>query len=100
MHELLPHIPQQLTHILGNLIYFIPELYLVALFMVVIVTDLIFGATSAKLCRLVALAGMVIVAFKDINQFALVGGRVEFLFSGMLLNNAASILFRLVIDCA
>lgn len=99
MHELLPYIPQQLTNILGDISYFIPELYLVALFMVVIITDLIFGATSAKICRLVALAGMVIVAFKDINQFALVGTDVKFLFSGMLLHNTTSILFRLVIDC-
>lgn len=99
MHELLPHIPQQLTHILGNLSYFIPELYLVALFMVVIVTDLIFGATSAKLCRMVALAGMVIVAFKDVEQLPLIGERVEFLFNGMLLHNAASVWFRLIIDC-
>jgi NADH-quinone oxidoreductase subunit N len=100
MHELLPHIPQQLTHILGDLSYFIPELYLAALFLIVIITDLLFGSASNKVCRMVACAGMIIVVFKDWEQLPLIGTNVEFLFSGMLLHNTASILFRLIIDCA
>jgi NADH-quinone oxidoreductase subunit N len=98
MHQLLPYIPQQLTHILGDLGFFIPELYLAILFLVVLATDLIFGKNSERLCRTVAYAGMVLILFKDLQQVALVLNEPRFLFSGMLLLNYKVIAFKFIID--
>jgi hypothetical protein len=43
------------------------------LFILVLVTDLLFGRNSEKLCRIVACAGMVLVITKDIAQLPLIG---------------------------
>jgi NADH-quinone oxidoreductase subunit N len=56
MKDLLPHITAQLNDVLGSIPYFMPEFYLTALFIVVLVTDLLFGKNSTKLCRAVAIA--------------------------------------------
>ncbi|TSD67555.1 NADH-quinone oxidoreductase subunit N [Inquilinus sp. KBS0705] len=98
MKDLFPNIPSQLNDVLGSLPYFVPELYLTALFIVVLVTDLLFGKNSAKLCRTVAYAGMAIVMFKDIEQLPLVGGNANFLFNGMLLLHKTAIVFKFIID--
>ena len=98
MHELLPNITGQLTNILGSVKYFMPEIYLAALFIIVLVTDLLFGRNSEKLCRIVACAGMVLVIVQDIEQVLVVKDQVGFLFSGMLLKNHTSLIFRLIID--
>lgn len=100
MHELLPYINQQLTGILGDIKYFIPEIYLSLLFIVVLVTDLLFGRNSEKLCRIVACAGIVLVITKDIAQLPLIGDRLQLLFSGMLLQSHTSLIFRLIIDAS
>jgi NADH-quinone oxidoreductase subunit N len=100
MHELLPNISTQLTGILGDIKYYIPELYLAALFIIVLVTDLLFGHNSEKLCRIVACAGMVLIIGTDLQQLPLMGNQLTFLFSGMLLHNHTSIIFRLIIDCS
>jgi NADH-quinone oxidoreductase subunit N len=100
MHDLIPNINQQLTGILGDIKYFIPEIYLAALFILVLVTDLLFGRNSEKLCRVVAGVGMVLIIGTDLQQLPLIGDQLSFLFSGMLLHNHTSIIFRLVIDCS
>ncbi len=98
MHDLLPYIPQQLTHILDDLGFFMPELHLAILFLLVLVTDLIFGKNSEKLCRIIAVAGMLFIIFKDLQQVALVLKDPRFLFSGMLLLNYKVIAFKFIID--
>ncbi|RZA03377.1 MAG: hypothetical protein EOP47_03475, partial [Sphingobacteriaceae bacterium] len=98
MHQLLPYIPQQLTKILGDLGFFMPEVYLAFLFLLVLATDLIFGKNSEKLCRTVAYAGMVVILFKDLQQVALILKEPRFLFSGMLLLNYKIIAFKFIID--
>jgi NADH-quinone oxidoreductase subunit N len=98
MHELLPDIPGQLTRILDDIHYFIPEIYLALLFVVVLVTDLLFGRNSEKLCRIVACAGMLLVIVTDMTQLLIVKDQFRFLFSGMLLQNHTSLIFRLIID--
>lgn len=100
MHQLLPYISDQLSNILGDIRFFIPEIYLSALFIVVLVTDLLFGHNSEKLCRIVACAGMVIVIGKDAQQLQLLNNGVGFLFSGMLLHTHVSVIFRIIIDSA
>ncbi len=99
MHdELLPNIHLQLTSILGDVHYFMPEIYLSALFVVVLVTDLLFGRNSEKLCRIVACAGIVLVMVNDIAQLLIIKDQLRFLFSGMLLQNHTSLIFRIIID--
>jgi NADH-quinone oxidoreductase subunit N len=100
MHDLIPNINQQLTGIMGDIQYFIPELYLAALFILVLVTDLLFGRNSEKLCRIVAAVGMILIIGTDLQQLPLIGDQLNFLFSGMLLHNHTSIIFRLIIDCS
>jgi NADH-quinone oxidoreductase subunit N len=100
MHELIPYIQQQLTGILGDVKYFIPEIYLSLLFIVVLVTDLLFGRNSERLCRIVACAGLVLVIFQGITQLLLVKEAGHLLFGNMLLHTHTSIVFRLIIDGA
>ncbi|MDB5155540.1 MAG: hypothetical protein JWR50_247 [Mucilaginibacter sp.] len=98
MHELIPNISQQLTGILGDIKYFNPEIYLSLLFIVVLITDLLFGRNSERLCRIVAAAGMLVIIAKDIIQLPLVEQQGRLLFEGMLLHTHISIIFRLIID--
>lgn len=100
MNDLLPAIPQQLTQVLSDIGYFLPELYLSGLFIIVLLADLVFGKNSARYCRAIALAGIIIILFKDYEQYQLLlkanGG--QFLFSGMLLLHAKAVSFKMVID--
>ncbi len=98
MHELIPYINVQLTGILNDVHYFMPEIYLSALFIVVLVTDLLFGRNSEKLCRIIACAGMAIVVLMDWKLLLETKDQVNFLFEGMLLQNHTSLVFRLIID--
>ncbi|MDN5285110.1 MAG: nuoN [Mucilaginibacter sp.] len=98
MHDLLPHISESLSNVLGSIIYFMPEVYLGLLFIVVLITDLIFGKRSTKLCRIVASAGLVLVMFKDLQQVALILDGPHLIFSNMLLLSRSGIFFKLIID--
>lgn len=103
MHELLPHIPEQLKNIRESLAFFMPELYLTGLFVLVFVTDLIYGNNAAKMCRTVAIVGSLIILYFDLCQLPLVLGdgthdNSRYLFSGMLYLNFGSITFKLIID--
>jgi NADH-quinone oxidoreductase subunit N len=98
MKDLLPYIPGHLTNALGSITYFMPEVYLTMLFVLVLVTDLLFGKNSAKLCRAVATGGILLVIFKDLQQFQMVINGSHYLFSNMLVLNRTAILFKLIID--
>jgi NADH-quinone oxidoreductase subunit N len=98
MHDLLPHISGQLSNVFGSIAYFMPEIYLSLLFIIVLVTDLIFGKNSTKLCRIVACAGLLLVMFKDLQQVALILDGAHFIFSNMLLLSRSGIFFKLIID--
>jgi NADH-quinone oxidoreductase subunit N len=54
MHDLLPLLPVAIDNIRASLPFFMPEIYLAILFIVVLVTDLLFGRNSETLCRHVA----------------------------------------------
>jgi len=102
MHDLLPLLPGNIDDVLNGIPYFMPEIYLSILFLVVLVTDLIFGRDSERLCRIIACAGLLLVARNDYQQINLLlfSGQVNgrFLFSGMLLLTHTAISFKLVID--
>jgi NADH-quinone oxidoreductase subunit N len=102
MHDLLPLLPGNIDDVLNSIPYFMPEFYLSILFLVVLATDLIFGRDSEKLCRIIACAGLLLVARNDYRQIELLlfsgQGNGHFLFSGMLLLTHTTISFKLVID--
>ena len=102
MHDLLPFLHGDLTNILASLPYFVPEIYLGALFVTLLVTDLLFGRNSEKLCRIVACAGILLVVQRDYQQIHLLltteKGNGHFFFSDMLYLTGTAINFKLVID--
>lgn len=98
MNDLLPFLPGQLNQILESIPYFMPEIYLSVLFVLVLVTDLLFGKNSAWICRILACAGLVLVIYKDLQQLQLLLTGAHFLFSEMLLLHKTSWAFKLMID--
>ena len=102
MHDLLPFLHGDLTNILASLTFLVPEIYLAALFVTVLATDLLFGRNSEKLCRIVACAGILLVVQKDYQQIHLLltteQGNGHFFFSDMLYLTGTDINFKLVID--
>jgi len=102
MHELLPYIPGYLSGIFASVPYFMPEIYLSALFILVFVTDLIIGKDSQKLCKAVACVGMLVILLKDLVQLTFVitnGESVQHLFfNDMLVLTHMAVNFKLIID--
>ncbi|RVT99918.1 NADH-quinone oxidoreductase subunit N [Mucilaginibacter limnophilus] len=100
MHELLPSIQGQLSQILEDIKYFIPEIYFSVLFLVVLLADLLFGKNSAAYCKAIAIAGLVIVLFKDYEQYALLTkkGDVFPILSNMLFLHSQALSFKIIID--
>jgi NADH-quinone oxidoreductase subunit N len=98
MHDLLPHISAQLTNVFGSIPYFMPEIYLTVLFLVVLITDLIFGRRSVKLCKIVACTGLLLVLFKDLQQVALILDGDHVIFGSMLLLRRSAVFFKIIID--
>jgi NADH-quinone oxidoreductase subunit N len=97
MDNLIPHIPAQLDDILKSMPWFVPELGLSILFLIVFLSDLIAGKKVVWLTRGMALAGMVVVLFTTLQQLPLVT-ESHFIFNGMLLLHRTSVCFKLVID--
>lgn len=98
MNDLLPFLPGQLNQIIEGITYFMPEVYLSALFIVVLVTDLLFGKNSSWICRVTACIGLLAVIFKDLEQFKMILAEPHLFFSGMLLLHHTSLIFKLIID--
>jgi len=102
MHDLLPLLPDAINNALSSMPYFMPEFYLAILFILVLVTDLLFGRGSGKLCRIIACAGLLLAAHKDYQQIDLLlftnqpNGHI--FFTGMLLLTHTAISFKLIID--
>ena len=61
MQGLFPSLHQQLNQVFDSLPLFMPEIYLSALLVLVLLTDVLFGRRSGWLCRIIAIAGMVSV---------------------------------------
>src|SRR5260370_4485383 len=98
MNDLLPFLPGQLDQVFDCITYFMPEIYLSVLFVVVLVTDLLFGKNSGWVCRITACIGLVLVILKDLEQFKLLLSGPHFFFNNMLLLHQTSLIFKLVID--
>jgi len=102
MHDLLPSLPGSISNVLESIPYFMPEIYLAILFVVVLVTDLLFGRDSEKLCRIIACGGILLVIHRDFQQSPLLLSVLQanghFFFTEMLLLTRTAINFKLVID--
>ena len=102
MHDLLPFLPESINNVLSSIPYFMPEIYLAILFIVVLVTDLLFGRDALKLCRIIACAGILLVIHRDYQQFDLLLFTAEpnghFFFTQMLLLTPVAINFKFIID--
>ncbi|MES2276835.1 MAG: NADH-quinone oxidoreductase subunit N [Bacteroidota bacterium] len=96
MHQLLPNISQQLDNAISGVTLFMPEIYLGILFLLVLVTGLIYTKNAAGMSRIIAVLGMVFVIARDVLQYRMPGGGT--IFSGMLVLNHTVVLFKLVID--
>lgn len=99
MHDLLPSLHGQLDEVINSLQFFMPEIYLSALFVIVLVTDLLFGRNSGWLCRIVSIAGLGYVLLMGLGQAHFVAGDKGILFfSSMLLLNHTTLILKLLID--
>src|SRR5579859_7771053 len=98
MNDLLPFLPGLLKQVFDGIPLFMPEIYLSALFVVLLVTDLIFGKNSGWICKIIACGGLIIIALKDIEQLKLLLGGSQLFFSNMLLLHDKTVAFKLMID--
>ncbi|MGV8880250.1 MAG: NADH-quinone oxidoreductase subunit N [Sphingobacteriaceae bacterium] len=97
MNELAPHISGLLNNLYQSLKYFLPEIGISMLFIIIIITDLIYGKRYAYICRLISIVGLVIVFLIDIRQFALLEGGSQFLFGNLLLLHHTAVIFKLIL---
>lgn len=98
MNDLLPFLPGQLQQVFDSIPYFMPEICLSVLFIVLLVTDLLFGKNSAWICKIVACGGLILVIFKDLEQFKILLAGPQTFFSNMLLLHDKTVPFKLMID--
>ena len=97
MNNLIPHITPQLNDILQSIRYFVPEVILSGLFILVFVTDLISGKRSLAPTRFIAILGIIIVLFTTLQQLQLVT-EWHTLFNNMLLLQRTVVCFKIVLD--
>jgi NADH-quinone oxidoreductase subunit N len=102
MHHQLPSTSGYLSDIMASLPYFRPEIYLVALFLVIIITDFLFDTDTWKPSRVIAILGILLVAYMDKTQFTLLllndGAKGHFIFNQMLILTQPEVKFKLLID--
>jgi len=103
MHDLLPYIHGSISNLLGSVQFFMPEIWLSALFIIVLITDLLFGKNSQKLCKTVACVGILLICILDLGQRDFVKQSVEeniplFLFNNSLLLTRTAVNFKFIID--
>ena len=81
MKELLPHIGKSVDEVLGSLGFFLPELLLGGLFLLLILNDLFLGKKYKNSSPLIAFAGILLITLLTLSQFEHTG---EVFFGGML----------------
>src|ERR1700744_5330363 len=98
MREFTPLIPGYLNDVYDSIKYFMPEIYLGVLFIVVFITDLIFGKNSRQLCKIIACVGVLLVIVQDLYQLSLLytNGQPNghFFFNNMLLLTHPAVAFK------
>ena len=99
MNNLIPHIPAQIDDILKSMPWFVPELGLSILFLLVFLSDLIAGKKIVWLTRTLSIIGMLAVLFTALQQLPLVADNdLHFIFNRMLVLHHTAVCFKLVVD--
>jgi len=98
MRDLLTYMPGRMDDTLSSLHYFMPEIYLGILFLLVLITGLVYKRDTGGMCRVIAIIGMVLVLTQDAIQSYLPVSTTMPLFSRMLMLHHVGVLFKLVID--
>ncbi|WP_158824820.1 NADH-quinone oxidoreductase subunit N [Mucilaginibacter lacusdianchii] len=99
MNELQPYIHNLLNDTLTSLPLFKPELYISILFLLVLVTDLIFGKQSDWVCRILACAGLLFILTADLVQYATFRTQAPLLlFNNNLLLHHTATIQKLILD--
>lgn len=96
MNELPLSITEQINNILQSLLYFAPETALAILFLLLIITGLLFRNDADWVCRLLCLLGLIFVFQRDVQQLYLIVYGPKFLFGNMLLLHHVSVVFKLI----
>jgi len=98
MRGLLTYLPGRMDDTLNSLHYFMPEIYLGVLFLLVLITGLVYKRNAGGMCRVIAIAGMVFVLAQDVIQSYVPVATTVPLFSRMLMLHHTAVLFKLIID--
>jgi NADH-quinone oxidoreductase subunit N len=98
MQHLLPYIHSQLNDVLSSLPLFKPELCLAALFLLVLVVDLVYVKRHGSACRMVACAGILLVMAADLGQYLVTEVDAHLLFNNNLILHHSNIVLKLIID--
>ncbi len=102
MHQLIPFIPGYLNDALASMALFVPEIYLCALFILLLINDMVLGAAGKLLGKIVACIGILVIINKDWAQWQLLKGmgllNGKILFSGLVLVNHPVIMAKIIID--
>lgn len=93
MKELLPHIEKGVEEVLGSIGYFLPELLLGGLFLILILNDLIFGRRSKNSSPVIAFLGILLITLLTISQFKFTGTTF---FGGMLHLSTIAFLLKIL----
>ena len=96
MNELPISLTEQINNVLQSLVYFAPETALAILFLLLIITGLLFKNDSDWVCRMLCLLGLVFVFQRDVQQLYLILTGPKFLFNNMLLLHHISVVFKLI----
>jgi NADH-quinone oxidoreductase subunit N len=94
MDYFLPYVSQSLDQVINSLWYFYPELAISLLFVLVIITDLIFSKRSQQAVFFLTLTGLAVVFWLTLRQ--LTGAGSATLFGDMLSPDRLSVYFKLL----
>src|SRR3546814_11545695 len=93
MKEMLPHISKNVEEVLGSLGFFLPELLLGALFLLLILADLLLGRRYKNGSPIIAFAGVLIITLITCFQFEDAG---KVFFGGMLHLSVFALLLKIL----
>src|SRR3546814_918730 len=93
MKEMLPHISKNVEEVLGSLGFFLPELLLGALFLLLILADLLLGRRYKNGSPIIAFAGVLIITLITCFQFEDAG---KVFFGGMWLLSVFALLLKIL----
>ncbi len=96
MNELPISLTEQLNNILQSITYFAPETALAILFLLLIITGLLFRNDADWICSSLCLLGLIFVFQRDVQQLYFIASGPKFLFGSMLLLHHVSVLFKLI----